>query len=185
MSGLRRAWSRLRGAAVGARAEDELREELESHVEMQTAENIRRGMELDDARREALLACGGMSVAVDAVRDQRGLPWVASIAHDVNFALRALRHSPAFTSVVVITLALGIGANTAIFSVVRGMLLKPLPNRDGDRLVYVRHSIDGPTCANIAFSVPEIRDFRNGAKSLGGIAEYSPWFMTLQDDNSS
>ena len=185
MSGLRLVWSRLRGAAAGARAEDELREELESHVEMQTAENIRRGMHPDDARREALLASGGVSVAVDAVRDQRGLPWIASIAHDVKFALRALRHSPAFTSVVVITLALGIGANTAIFSVVRGVLLKPLPNRDGDRIVYVRHSVDGPAGENIAFSVPEIRDFRNGAKSFGGIAEFSPFYLNLEDENAS
>ena len=185
MSSIRRIWARIRGAAVGPRADDELREELESHVEMQTAENIRRGMDPDDARREALLASGGVSVAVDAVRDQRGLPWVASFAHDVKFALRALRHSPAFTSVVVITLALGIGANTAIFSVVRGVLLKPLPNRDGDRLVYVRHSIDGPAGENISFSVPEIRDFRNGAKSLGNIAEYSPWFLTLEDGNAA
>jgi putative ABC transport system permease protein len=185
MSSLRRIWARIRGAVAGASAEDELREELESHVEMQTAENMRRGMSPDDARREALLASGGVSVAVDAVRDQRGLPWIASIAHDVKFALRALRHSPAFTSVVIITLALGIGANTAIFSVVRGVLLKPLPNRDGDRIVYVRHSVDGPAGENIAFSVPEIRDFRNGAKSFGGIAEFSPFYLTLEDENAS
>ncbi|HEV7703240.1 MAG TPA: ABC transporter permease [Gemmatimonadaceae bacterium] len=185
MSSIRRTWARIRGAAAGPRAEDELREELASHVEMQTAENIRRGMNPDDARREALLASGGVSVAVDAVRDQRGLPWIASIAHDVKFALRALRHSPAFTSVVIITLALGIGANTAIFSVVRGVLLKPLPNRDGDRIVYVRHSVDGPAGANIAFSVPEIRDFRNGAKSFGGVAEFSPFYLTLEDENAS
>src|SRR5919112_663066 len=92
---------------------------------------------------------------------------------DLRFAVRSLSRARGFALAVVLTLGLGIGANTAIFSVVRGLLLKPLPHRDGDRLVYMRQSIKGPGGENIAFSVPEINDFRDGAKALGGVAEYS------------
>jgi putative ABC transport system permease protein len=185
MKHLRAVLARIAGVFTGHRTDNDLRTELQGHLDMETAENIRRGMQPDEARRQALLASGGLTRAAEAVRDQRGLPWIESVAADIRYALRALRHSPAFTTVVVITLALGIGANTAIFSVVRGVLLKPLPHRDGNRLLYLRHSVDGLGGANVLFSVPEVRDFRDGAKSLGGIAEYSPFTFTLQGENDA
>jgi putative ABC transport system permease protein len=104
---------------------------------------------------------------------------------DLKYALRSLSRARGFTIAVVLTLGLGIGANTAIFSVVRGVLLKPLPHKDGDRLVYLRHSVNGPGGESINFSVPEILDFRNSAKSLGGIAEYSQMTFTLQGENDA
>ncbi|HXY31184.1 MAG TPA: ABC transporter permease [Gemmatimonadaceae bacterium] len=180
MRHLRATFARIAGFFAGRPAADDTRAELESHLDMETAEYIRRGMAPESARRQALMASGGLTQAAEAVRDQRGLPWVDSFAGDTKYALRALRRTPAFTTVVVLTLALGIGANTAIFSVVRAVLLKPLPHRDGDRLVYLRQGMDGPGGANIQFSVPEINDFRGGVSALGSIAEYSPWALTYQ-----
>lgn len=104
---------------------------------------------------------------------------------DLRFALRSLARARGFALTVVLTLALGIGANTAIFSVVRGVLLKPLPHRDGDRLVYLRQSIAGPGGENIRFSVPEILDFRDAARTLQGIAEYSGHVLTLQGERDA
>jgi putative ABC transport system permease protein len=185
MSRVRAALTRIAGLFNRDRVRDDVREELEAHLDMETAELIRRGLLPDEARRQALLASGGITQAAEAVRDQRGVPWIDNVVSDIRYAFRSLRHSPAFTTVVVITLALGIGANTAIFSVLRGVLLKPLPHRDGNRLVYLRQSADGPGRGNLSFSVPEVRDLRTGVPSLAGIAEYSSWSAIDQTDDGS
>jgi predicted permease len=98
---------------------------------------------------------------------------------DLRYALRGLARARGFTIAVVLTLGLGIGANTAIFSVVRGVMLRPLPHRDGDRLMYLRQSASAAGMTDVGFSVPEINDFRESARTLGGIAEYSPITLTL------
>lgn len=105
--------------------------------------------------------------------------------HDIRFVLRSLLRARGFTIAVVLTLGLGIGANTAIFSVVRGVLLRPLPHQEGDRLMYLRHSVEGAGGDNVLFSVPEIEDFRGSANTLGGIAEYSPLTLTLVTENDA
>ncbi len=103
---------------------------------------------------------------------------------DLRYAIRSLRRVPGFAIAVILTLGLGIGATTAIFSVVRGVLLKPLPHRDGDRLLYLKQSVGGPGGENIRFSVPEILDFRENAKSLAGIAEYSGLTLTMAENDN-
>lgn len=103
---------------------------------------------------------------------------------DLRYVLRSLIRAPGFALAVVLTLGLGIGANTAIFSVVRGVLLKPLPHRDGDRLLYLRHSV-AATGDDIAFSVPEINDFRRESRTLAQIAEYSPLTLNFVDENAA
>ena len=98
---------------------------------------------------------------------------------DFRYVLRSLSRAPGFALAVILTLGLGIGANTAIFSAVRGVLLRPLPHAEGDRLMYLRQSVAAQGETNIAFSVPEINDFRESSRTLGEIAEYSPLTLSL------
>jgi predicted permease len=104
-----------------------------------------------------------------------------SILADVRHAIRSLYKARGFAIAVILTLALGIGANTAMFTLLRGTLLRALPNRDGERLVYLRQSAMGANQSNTAFSVPEIIDYRGASKTLAAIAEYSPMTFTLVD----
>jgi putative ABC transport system permease protein len=98
---------------------------------------------------------------------------------DLRYVLRSLSRAKGFAMAVVITLGLGIGANTAIFSAVRGVFLKPLPHADGDRLMYLRHYAANQGQTNVAFSVPEINDFRAQSRTMQQIAEYSPLTLSL------
>jgi predicted permease len=104
---------------------------------------------------------------------------------DLKYAIRNLARARGFALAVIVTLGLGIGANTVIFSAVRGVLLRPLPHRDGDRLMYLRQSAEAKGSYNIAFSVPEINDFRSSSKTLAQIAEYSPLTLNLVEDSAA
>jgi putative ABC transport system permease protein len=104
-----------------------------------------------------------------------------NILADVRHAIRSLYKARGFAIAVILTLALGIGANTAMFTLLRGTLLRALPNRDGERLVYLRQSAMGANESNTHFSVPEITDYRTASKTLSAIAEYSPMTFTLVD----
>jgi predicted permease len=106
-----------------------------------------------------------------------------NLLSDLRRSFRSLGRARGFTAAVVLTLALGIGANTAMFTLLRGTLLRALPNRDGDRLVYLRQSAQGVGANNVAFSVPEIIDYQSGTKTLSEIAEYSRMTFTLVDND--
>jgi putative ABC transport system permease protein len=177
---------RLRSLFRRDDVERELNEELQYHVDQQTVENIRQGMPPDVARSTALHALGGVEFRKEQVRDTRGTRWIEELAGDITFALRSLRRARGFTTAVVLTLALGIGANTAMFTLLRGTLLRPLPNRDGDRLVYLRQSAPGAGQENIGFSVPEVADYRAASKTISDIAEFSsalPFTLVGSDEH--
>jgi putative ABC transport system permease protein len=137
MRAIRAFLLRLSGLLDKERSDRELAEEMESHLQMQIEDNLRAGMTPDEARRAALLKSGGLEPAKEAYRDRRGLPVVETILRDLRHAARMLRRGPAHTLVAVFSLALGIGATTAIFSVQKTLLLAPLPYPQPDRLMVV------------------------------------------------
>jgi len=129
--------SRLVALFRKKRLEQELDEELRAHLRMLEEENVRRGMSPEEARYAALRSFGGVEQVKEQYRDQRGLPMMDTLTQDIRSGLSQLRLNPAFAAVAILTLALGIGANTAIFSAVYAVLLKPLPFASPGQLVRV------------------------------------------------
>ena len=129
---LRALWMRLARAR-----KDEIDAEIESHVAMHTEDGVRAGLEEEEARRQALVRLGGAEQTRQAWRERNTLPWVEIVLRDVRYALRGFGRNPIFAITVIVTLALGIGATTAVFSVVDRILFRSLPYAHADRLVSV------------------------------------------------
>src|SRR5688572_9107506 len=162
--------------------ESDLTEEIRGHLAIEIKQRIDRGEDPVSARREALKEFGYLP----AVRDEMRRVWYSrwydqaeALVRDTRLALRSLTRARALTATVVVTLALGIGANAAIFSVVRSVLLRPLVNREADRLIYIRQAAPGTATDNLTFSVPELNDFKARATTIAAFGDFSTVDFTL------
>jgi hypothetical protein len=156
--------------------QNELDDEIRGHMALSVKERIERGEDPEAARLGALREFGNVTLTRDSMRAVWQPHWIDSawaLWHDIRIAWRSLMHAKGLAATVVVTLALGIGANAAIFSVVRGVLMRPLVNRDEDRLIYIRQSAPGIGTENSTFSVPEVEDLRARIKTISAFGEFS------------
>jgi hypothetical protein len=164
---LTRFFKRLTSWATTQRDEERLRYEIEEHIAMQTAENEQAGLSPVEARRQAMLKFGGVESMKEEYRDQKGLPFLETLAQDLRYAFRMLLRSPGFSFIVIATIALGVGATTAIYSVIDATLLHPLPFDHPSELVRIEDDLPGVGAQDVSVSVPEWKDLENS-----GIFQY-------------
>jgi predicted permease len=161
----------LRNLFLSRRVEADLDKEVHSHLELLIAENIRADMPPDEAQRAARIELGGIEQVKEQVREEGIGNWLHSVLSDCRYALRQLRKNPGSTAVMVFTLALAIGAATAIFSVVYGVLLRPLPYADANRIMAIFEVNSRGTWSSVAD--PNFDDFRDQNRSFQAIAKYN------------
>ena len=165
----RSCFLRLAGFFRKRRSDTEFTAELESHLQLHIEDNLRAGMTPEGARRKALMKLGGVEQTKENYRDRRGLPLLDTLLQDLRYALRTFLRNPGFTSVVVLTLALGIGANTAIFSLMNAVLLQSLPVRNPSELVVVQYTDPQSGRENEDFSYPMYQAFRDKNSVFAGV----------------
>jgi putative ABC transport system permease protein len=164
---------RLRGLFQSRRSDDDVTAELETHVAMHTEDGVRDGLTPEEARRQALIRLGGAEQTRQAYRERRTLPCLESVIRDTRYGLRTLRRSPGFTITAVLTLALGIGACTAIFSVIKPILIDPLPYPQAGRLMMLwEMRKDG---APLAVTFATFQGMQQRARSFETLAVFKPW----------
>jgi len=161
MKALRRFFSRFWNFAAGRRADQRLREEMAKHLAQQTADNLRAGMPAAEAHRKAVLKFGAAEAIREQYHSELSLPFIETLLQDLRYATRQLAASPGFASVAILTIALGIGATTAIYSVVDATLLHPLPYPQAEQLVRIEDDLPGVGAQEVGMSIPELRDLQS------------------------
>jgi len=173
--------ARLRALLRRSEVERELDEELHHHIERQIEQNIRHGMNPEEALHAARKAFGGVEQAKERSRDSRGVRWLEDIWQDLRYGARMLIKTPGFTLIAVITLALGIGANTAIFSVVSGVLLRQLPYEEPEQLALIWEKFSSLGLEQVPVSASEFTDYRNQTQSFSHLAAFDTADFNLTD----
>ena len=176
---LRSIYSRILGTISGRQLEQDFKQELESHLGMLAEENIHRGMAPEEAERAARIRLGSLVQLKETNRELHGLPIVETLLQDARYALRMLRKNPSFTAIAILTLALGIGANTAIFSVVDAVILRPLPYPSPAQLVNVFEQRPQKGVPPTGPSYPELEDWRAQSRSFRYLAALAFHKLTL------
>ena len=169
---------RLRSLFRRAQVDQELDDELRDHVEQKTDEYVAKGMALEEARRRARLDLGGIEQTREKCRDARCVNWIENFVQDLHFGLRILRKSPGFTLVAILTLALGIGATTTIYSIADSLLFRPLPYPNSSRIVRVWNTFAPRGMMEIPLSEPEFLEYRQ-SRSFQHFAGFSTGAVTL------
>jgi predicted permease len=165
--------------------ERDLDAELRYHVDRQTELNIGRGMQPDEARRQAVLSVGGVESRKEECREERTGRVIEAMFQDIRYGARVLRKNPGFSLAAILTLALGIGANTAIFSLVYGVLLRPLPYQNGGQLVVLHQQNTKASIPNVNFSVKELTDYRTQSHTLESVVEHHTMVFLLSDGQTA
>jgi len=180
MTWLRVFIHRLRGLFLKRKLEQELEDEIRAHLDMQIEDNLRQGMSPDEARYEALRKFGGVEQVKESYRDRRSLSVVDSTLQDLRYALHMLRRSPGFAVVAILLLALGIGGNTALFSIVDAVFLKSLPVKDPEQLVMLTHTTHVMRLMSAdGFFYGNYKRFRDQDQTLSGVLAYHPLRLTV------